>query len=112
MSRNILRGGIDVDELVLREQNGGTCLELLVSPRASRDALVGVHAGALKLSLTAAPVDGAANEAVIALLAAALDVPKRAVHIVKGEHARKKVACVDGVDAARVRAALSSPRER
>jgi uncharacterized protein (TIGR00251 family) len=103
---------IDMEELVLREQDGGTRFELRVSPRASRDALAGVHAGALKLSLTAAPVDGAANQAVIALLAKVLDVPKRSVRIVRGEHARKKVVCVEGVDAARVRAALATAGER
>ena len=105
-----MSGGIDIDagELVLREQDGATCFELRVSPRASRDALVGVHAGALKLSLTAAPVDGAANEAVIALLATALDVPKRAVRIVRGARARKKLVCIEGVDAERVRAALKA----
>jgi uncharacterized protein YggU (UPF0235/DUF167 family) len=58
--------------------------------------------------LTAAPVDGAANEALITLLAKALGLPKRAVRIVRGEHSRDKSVSVEGVDSARVRAALSA----
>jgi uncharacterized protein (TIGR00251 family) len=94
------------DELALREQDGAVCFEVRVSPRASRQGLAGVHGGALKLSLTAAPVEGAANDALIALLAKTLGVPKRAVQIVRGEHARNKSVRVEGVSLQIVRAAL------
>ncbi len=97
-----------MDELSLREQDGAVCFEVRVAPRASRDGLGGVHDGALKLSLTAAPVDGAANAALIALLAKALGVPKRAVRIVRGEHARNKSVRVEGVSLAAVRVALGA----
>ncbi|MBX6332275.1 MAG: DUF167 domain-containing protein [Gemmatimonadaceae bacterium] len=74
-----------------------------VQPRAARTAIEGVHAGTLKVRLTAPPVDGAANEALVELLADRLGVPKRAVVIVGGASARTKVVEVDGVDVARVR---------
>jgi uncharacterized protein (TIGR00251 family) len=93
-------------ELVLREQNGGVCFEVKVAPRASRAALSGVHAGALKASLTAPPVDGAANAALLELLAERLNVPRRALRIVRGEHARLKTVCVEGLTLAAVSSAL------
>lgn len=96
-------------ELVLREQDGAVCFEVRVAPRAARAAIVGVHAGALKLSLTAPPVDGAANAALIELLAEALSVPRRAVRIVRGERGRHKTVCVDGVHADAVRALTARP---
>ena len=95
------------DELVLREQDGAVCFEVRVAPRAARAAIAGVHAGALKLSLTAPPVDGAANAALIELLADALSVPRRAVRIVRGERGRTKTVCVEGVPADAVRALIA-----
>jgi uncharacterized protein (TIGR00251 family) len=93
--------------LSLREAAGAVCFGVRVSPRASREQINGVHAGALKLSLTAAPVDGAANDALIALLARALHVPKRAVRITAGAQSRNKTVCVDGVSIDAVRQALA-----
>jgi uncharacterized protein (TIGR00251 family) len=93
--------------LRLLEQRGGVTLQVRVAPRASRAAITGVHDGALKLSLTAAPVDGAANDALIALLADVLDVPKRALSITRGERGRNKTVLVAGTTAERVRAALA-----
>ena len=58
-----------------------------------------MHAGALKVRLNAAPVDGAANEELVEVLASWLDVPRRAVAIVTGETARVKVVEVSGVTA-------------
>jgi hypothetical protein len=92
--------------LAVTERNGCTYFDVHVTPRASRTALAGAHAGALKLSLSAPPVDGAANDALIAWIAETLGVPKRAVRIVRGEHARKKHVCVEGLHAAVVRAAV------
>ena len=62
-----------------------------VQPRASRSDITGVHGDALKVRITAAPVDGAANAAVIELLAKTLGVPRGAVRIVSGEASRNKV---------------------
>jgi uncharacterized protein YggU (UPF0235/DUF167 family) len=72
-------------------------------PRAGRTGFAGTRDGALLVRLAAAPVDGAANEALIELLARAMHVPKRAVTIVSGERGRLKHVSVDGVSADEVR---------
>jgi uncharacterized protein (TIGR00251 family) len=96
-----------LSQLQLLEQHGGVSLQVRVVPRASRSAISGVHAGALKLSLTAAPVDGAANDALIALLADALGVPKRTLSITRGERGRSKTVHVAGASPEGVRSALA-----
>ena len=97
-----------IDELALREQDGALCFDVRVAPRAARAAIIGVHAGALKLSLTAPPVDGAANAALIELLADALRLPRRALRIASGAHSRTKRVCVQGLAADELRAALEA----
>lgn len=78
--------------------------EVRVVPRAGRDAIRGLHGEALRVAVAAAPVEGAANEALIALLAEALGVGKRDVEIVSGEHSRQKRVRVRGTSEAAVRA--------
>jgi uncharacterized protein (TIGR00251 family) len=68
-----------------------------VQPRASRSEVLGLHGDALKIRLAAPPVDGAANEALIELLADQLDVPRAAVRIVSGVRSRTKVVEVAGI---------------
>jgi uncharacterized protein (TIGR00251 family) len=92
-----------VSDLTVVPRGSVVRFSVRVQPRASRSAIEGVHAGALKVRLTAPPVDGAANEALVELLADRLGVPKRAVVIVGGASSRTKVVEVDGVDVARVR---------
>jgi hypothetical protein len=84
--------------------DGAITFQVRVNPRARRDAVEGVREGALRVSLTAPPVDGAANKALIALLAKALRVPKRAVEIVRGEGARHKVVRVCGASLEQIEA--------
>ncbi len=67
-----------------------------VIPRSSRNTLEWEQ-GALRARLTAPPVDGAANEALIALLAERLGVPKRAIQIVRGATSRQKTVEIAGV---------------
>ena len=74
-----------------------------VQPRASRSEVVGVHGDALKVRLQAPPVEGAANEALIRLLAEVLSVRRDAVRILAGRSSRAKVVEVDGVNATSVR---------
>jgi len=85
------------------EDSGMVRFTVRVQPRASRSEVAGVHGEALKVRLTAPPVDGAANAALIELLADLLAVSRTAVRIVAGEHARGKVVEVVGVDAESVR---------
>ena len=67
-----------------------------VVPRASRDRLGPVHGDRLKVQLTAPPVDGAANDALVALVARALGRPRGDVAIVRGQTGRKKTVRVAG----------------
>jgi uncharacterized protein (TIGR00251 family) len=75
-----------------------------VQPRASRSAVGGLHGDALRVRLTAPPVEGAANGALIELLASTLRVPARSVRIVAGASSRSKVIEVEGVAPAAVQA--------
>jgi uncharacterized protein (TIGR00251 family) len=78
-----------------------------VQPRSSRAGVDGLHAGALRVRVHAAPVENAANEAVVKVLSNALGVAKSAVTIVGGARSRSKVVEVGGLRAADVRLRLS-----
>jgi len=80
-----------------------------VQPRATRSEIVGLHGAALNVRLQAPPVDGAANEALVALLAERLGVARRAVRVVAGASSRAKTVEVDGTTEDAVRA-LAAPR--
>lgn len=84
----------------LRITQRGTSLRfgVRVQPRASRSEIVGLHGDALKVRLAAAPIDGAANEALIVLLADALGIVRGAVRVVSGATSRGKVVEVEGTD--------------
>jgi hypothetical protein len=92
--------------LELRESGGGTRLRLRVTPGARADAVTGVHAGALKVSVTAVPDRGRANDAVVRLLAEVLDLAPSAVTITAGHGSRNKTAAV-ALTAADVQARLA-----
>ncbi len=81
-------------------------IDVRVVPRAGRSGLAGVRDGALLVRLAAAPVDGAANAELIAVLADALHLPKRSIHIVSGDRSRAKRVRIDGMAPAAARAAL------
>jgi uncharacterized protein len=74
-------------------------IELKVSPKASRNAITGWLGAALKVSVTAAPERGKANEAVEELLAQALKLPRSAVAVVAGHSARAKRVELAGLSA-------------
>ena len=94
--------------LPVAERAGTVRFAVRVQPRASRSEIVGEYGGALRVRLSAPPVDGAANEALVELLADVLRVPRRAVRVVSGHAARGKKVEVDGVDAAAVRRLASA----
>jgi hypothetical protein len=100
--------------LDLRAAAGGVTLRVRVQPRASRDGLGGVRAGALVVRLSAPPVEGAANAALQRLLARALGVAASQVEILRGATGREKILRVSGVTADDVRALADDagePRE-
>ena len=76
---------------------GGIEIQIQVIPRSGRTAVAGIRDGALLVRLAAAPVDGAANDALIALLAVTLAVPRRTVTLVSGERSKTKRVRVAGV---------------
>ena len=80
-----------------------------VQPRATRSEIVGLHGAALKVRLRAPPVDGAANDALVALLAERLGVARRSVRVIAGASSRAKTVEVDGTTEDAVRA-LAAPR--
>lgn len=84
--------------MLVRGVSGGVRFAVRVQPRASRSEVCGVHGEALRVRLAAPPVDGAANDALVALLADELDVARRAIRIVSGESSRSKTVQVDGID--------------
>jgi uncharacterized protein (TIGR00251 family) len=87
-----------MSELRVQREDGAITFEVRVAPRASRNRVVGVQDGSLKVALTAPPVDGAANEALRKLLSKTLGVSKSAVEIVRGERGRTKLLRVRGAD--------------
>ena len=81
-----------------------------VTPRARRNAVALVGDG-VRVWLMAPPVEGAANAALLALLAKHLRVPRRALTLLRGETAREKVIAIEGMDAETFRQRLSSAAE-
>ena len=81
-------------------------LEVKVIPGASRDEVAGTMGNAVKIKLRAPPVEGRANEALIEFLSARLDLPRRALSLVRGNTSRQKLLRIDGLDLPVVRARL------
>lgn len=81
-------------------------LQLKVAPKAARNAVNGWMGEVLKVSVTAAPERGKANEAVVELLAEALGLPKSAVRVVRGQTSPQKWVEIDGLAEAEVRQRL------
>lgn len=88
--------------LDIREEKDGVVFRVRVQPRASRNQLAGVMDGALRVRLTAPPVDGEANEACVRFLAGLLGVPARSVQLISGHTGRNKAVKVAGITAKEV----------
>jgi uncharacterized protein (TIGR00251 family) len=86
----------------IRDTPAGVTFQVKVHPRARKNAITGVVGDAIKLALTAPPVEGRANEAVIAFLAKFLNVARLSVTIAAGESSRQKLIRVAGLSAAQV----------
>jgi uncharacterized protein (TIGR00251 family) len=91
---------------VIADDADGAIVALKVIPRAGRTMLAGVRDNALLVRLAAAPVEGAANAALLAFLSDQLQIPRARLEIVTGEKSRSKRVKVRGMSAATVAARL------
>ena len=89
-----------------RDVADGCTVSVRVHPGARRNAVSGIHDGAVKISLTTPPVDGRANETLITFVAELLGLPRGRVSLVAGMTSRTKVLRVTGKSAAEVMGAL------
>ena len=97
---------------MIKETPDGFEFQVFVQPRSSKNQIAGRHGDALKVRLTAPPVDGAANALCVKYLAKCLGVPKSALEIVAGHTGRTKrirVVCTAGAaEKSRLRASIAS----
>jgi uncharacterized protein (TIGR00251 family) len=94
----------------IRDTASGATFSVKVHPRAKKDAIAGTLGDALKLALTAPPVEGKANEACVRFFAELLRVPRSSVTIAAGETSRNKVIRVIGLTAAQVEDRLQAAK--
>jgi hypothetical protein len=94
----------------IRDTTSGASFAIRVHPRAKENAVTGEVGDALKISLTAPPVEGRANDACIHFLAELLQVPRSSVTIAAGESSRNKIVRVHGLSAAQIAERLYAPK--
>jgi uncharacterized protein len=81
-------------------------LELKIIPNAPRNEVVGWLGGALKVKVHAPALEGRANDELLDFLAGHLDLPRRAITLLRGDKSRQKIVRIDGLDAAALRTRL------
>lgn len=91
----------------LREESDGVLLSVKAQPRASKNEISEPIGDELKIRLTAPPVDAAANEALIELLAETLDCPRNRIELVRGHKSRHKILKLHGLTPEAVLEAIS-----
>jgi len=89
------------------EDNRGLTFAVRIVPRASRSEIAGEQSGALRVRIAAAPVEGAANQELIKLLAKTFKLPQKAVEIVSGAASKNKIVRIQGADATRLQQLVS-----
>ena len=92
-----------------RPHKDGVLLGIRLQPRASRNAIGQVMGDELKVSVTAAPVDSAANEALVTFLAECLHTAKGAIQLIRGQTSRHKQVLVTGLALEVVQQRLTTP---
>ena len=93
---------------MITSTSDGVELTVRVIPRARHTEISGERDGALVMRVAAPPVEGAANDALVAFFSAALRVPRRAIRIVSGERGRLKRIAIAGVTVEAIRAVTAS----
>ena len=92
----------------VNESAKGVTFAVKIQPRARKNAITGTVGDAIKLAVTAPPVEGKANQAVIEFFADFFEIPRSSVSIASGETSRNKVIRVSGISAQQVRERLST----
>jgi len=99
---------------MLRETSSGVTVAVRAQPGAKKTAIVGLYgegaAAQLKIAVQAPPIEGRANEALVAFLAKALDLSRSSVELVSGESSRSKVFLLRGVTLAQAKSILSKTK--
>jgi uncharacterized protein (TIGR00251 family) len=93
--------------LRVTEADGRVRFSVRVQPRASRSELTGEYGDAVKIRIASPPVDGAANEELVAFLSKTFAVARKSVRILAGESARSKLIEIEGITERAVRDAVS-----
>jgi uncharacterized protein (TIGR00251 family) len=96
----------ETPDIFAQDVSDGCTLSVRVHPGARKNGITGTHAGAVKIALTTPPTDGRANEALIALLAELLRLPRARITLLTGATSRTKLLSITGKSAAEVTAAL------
>lgn len=81
----------------IHETAQGSTIEIYVQPKASKNELIGIHEGILKIRISSPPVEGEANRECLKFLSKVLDFPKSLLQIVQGKKSRRKKILVPGV---------------
>ncbi|HJX85835.1 MAG TPA: DUF167 domain-containing protein [Candidatus Angelobacter sp.] len=95
----------------IQETAKGLTFAVRVHPRARKNAITGTVGDALKLALTAPPVDGKANQGVVEFLAGLFQIPRASVTIASGASSRNKVVRITGATAEQLRRKFASIAE-
>jgi uncharacterized protein (TIGR00251 family) len=98
--------------VTIRDSADGASFSVRVHPRAKKNAITGEMGDALKIALTAPPVEGKANDACVEFLAKVLKVPRSSVTITSGQSSRNKVIRVAGLSAPEVSRRLEDQKVR
>ncbi len=91
----------------IREHEDGVTIDILVVPRASRTRFGPKHGDRIKVSVTSPPVDGAANQAIVDLLAKTFKCPRRQIEVISGHSSRRKTLRITGVKSPRIESAIT-----
>jgi uncharacterized protein (TIGR00251 family) len=94
--------------VAVKDTPAGATFSVKIHPRARKNAITGVVGDALKLALTAPPVEGRANQAVIEFFADLFEIPQSSVTIASGATSRNKIIRVAGLTKAAVAAILAA----
>lgn len=93
-----MKNFIHKDYKMLKETNDGYIINLKISPNASKNEIIKTDDGIFKIKITAQPVDGKANKALIEFLSKNLKVPKTSIEILKGHSGKEKTLLVRSKD--------------